>query len=86
MARPQAPAGAVPTPSPSADTRERLIAVRDRLEAVMAGCGDRELAPLVAQYTRVLAQLDALAGPTEGSIVDELSNARAARRAKAAGL
>lgn len=86
MARPQAPAGAVPEPSGSDDTRARLVAVRDDLEARMKGCGDREYAALVGQYTRVLAQIDALTGPSEGSAVDELAAARAARRANAAGL
>jgi hypothetical protein len=64
-----------------ADYRERLTALRDRLEARVAEASDRELAPLSARYVDVLDKLAALPEvKAEGDRVDDL----AARRARSA--
>lgn len=85
MARPRTPVGPLPAPAAAPDTRALLLAARGDLEARMKTCGDREYAGLMGQYLKVLDKLDALAGPTEVGVVDELTAARDARRAKAAG-
>lgn len=67
------------------DQRARLLALRDRLEAAVAGAGPRDLAPLAGQLRRVLADLAAVPDTGAESKVDDLAAKRAARRAASAG-
>ncbi len=66
------------------DRRDRLTALRDRLEAAISTCEPRELAPLAKQYRDTLLELDTMPAK-EASRVDDLASRRAARRATAAG-
>jgi hypothetical protein len=84
MARPQAPVGAPRASEASEDHRQRLERLRDRLEQAIEAASDRDLAPLAARYQSVLAELAALPNETEGSGFDDLSAARARRRAGSA--
>ena len=85
LAKTPAPVGAPRTQPPSADHRQRLEALRDRLEGAIETAGDRELAPLAARYQSVLAELAALPVIEESDGIDDLSAARRRRRSAASG-
>lgn len=79
MARPKAPVGA-PREKPNAEHRERLEALRDRLEAAVSTAAHRDLAPLASRYQAVLAELAAMPSVSEKDGVDDLAARRAARK------
>ena len=85
MARPQAPVGAPRTQQPDEDRRNRLEALRDRLEAAIAEAGHRDLAPLAARYQSVLAELASLPAVKESDGIDDLAKRRQVRRSGSAG-
>lgn len=59
------------------DRAARLIAVRELLEAAIAGCESaRDLPGLSREYRLVLAEIDATHTPTEADIVDQLAARR----------
>ena len=65
------------------DRTTALVALRDHLAAAIDDAEPRELAALARQFQAVVAELDQLLTPAEGSITDELRARRAARLAAA---
>lgn len=65
------------------DRTAALVALRDALAAAIDRAEPRELAPLARQMQAVLAELEQLLVPAEGSVSDELRARRAARLAAA---
>lgn len=73
-----------PPTSPAERTdRDRLVAVRDRLEAVLAdqSTPPRDLATVAREYRILLERLGALTAPGVPSPADEIAARRAARGA-----
>ena len=66
------------------DRRASLVALRDHLARTLQDT-DRDHASLARQLREVIREIDELPPLQQESTVDEISNRRAARRAKAAG-
>jgi hypothetical protein len=84
MSRPKVPVGAPRVDDGVEDHRDRLVALRDRLEAAIAESAHRDLAPLAARYQSVLSELAALPTVKGADGIDDIAQARANRRASAA--
>ncbi len=66
------------------DGAESLVAIRDRLAALLEVTGPRDGASLAKQLVEVLAKIEAAAPPiTKGTPLDEVAKKRAARGASA---
>lgn len=88
MARTPTPVGPPPPPVDQSDRRDRLERARDRLAEEIENASARDLAPLVGRYQSVLADLAEIAAEDvrESDDLDDLSAARARRRATPPGL
>lgn len=85
LAKIPAPVGAPRNPQPDEDRRARLIRARDRLAEAIEDAGHRDLAPLVARYQAVLADLAALPAVKGSDGIDDLAQRRKVRRTAASG-
>ena len=85
MAKTPVPVGAPKVPASVVDHRERLEALRDRLEAALTDAAHRDLAPIAARYQAVLSELAALPEAKGSDDVDDLAARRRARRSGTEG-
>lgn len=60
------------------DRAKTLVVLRDLLASQIESCDSaRDVAALTARFLEVLAQIEALPAPVQGTVLDELANRRA---------